>query len=117
MHSRTEKAILSFKFSLASESSDYATKFAVAMKQDDYLKNFATYNPNAWCKKSCDPDFTYINWPCRGTTSTCRYTNHVNSKDGKLFSTSCWRFASRFHLQECEKLRGPGPPLMARGTC
>ena len=50
VHSRTEKAILSIKFSLASESSEYATKFAVAMKQDDYLKNssFCKSLSNNW---------------------------------------------------------------------
>ena len=116
MYSRTDKAIFSIIICLSKECSDYATKFAVAMKHDDYLKIFATYNPNSWCYKSCDPDFTDINWPCRGTTTTCRYTNDENCKDGKPCSTSCWRFAFRFHLQESENLRGPGPPLMARGT-
>ena len=82
MYSRTEKAILSIKFDLASESSDYATKFAVAMKQDDYLNNFATNNPNAWCKKSCDLDFTDAHWQFRSTTTTFRFTNEGNCKDG-----------------------------------
>ena len=60
VYSRTEKAILSIKFSLASESSDYETKFAVAMKQDDYLMNFATYNPNAWPRTSKSPTIKLV---------------------------------------------------------
>ena len=58
-----------------------ATKFAVAMKQDDYLKNFATNNPNAWCKKSCDLDFTDAHGQFRSTTTTFRFTYEGNCKD------------------------------------
>merc|ERR1712008_646075 len=71
VYDRDEQAILSVKFSLAEKSTPYASNFALAMKRDPFLQNFKTYNPNAWCKKSCDPKFTDIQHPCRGTTSTC----------------------------------------------
>jgi len=47
-YERREKAILSEKFSLGKESSDYATRFALALKKDPYLCEFETYNPNYW---------------------------------------------------------------------
>jgi len=81
------------------------------MKSDKFLKNFKTYNPNAWCKKSCDPDFTNMAWPCRGTLTTCQLPESDNLKTGadgkdKPHSASCWRFAFRFHQSECEATTG-----------
>merc|ERR1719362_323595 len=102
-YERSEQAIQSVKFSLAEQSTTYATEFALAMKNNDYLGKFKTYNPNAWCKKSCDPTFTDINHPCRGTQSTCGIPEGENrTEKGKPKNTSCWRFAFRFHQQECK---------------
>merc|ERR1712008_523179 len=39
-YERREKAILSNKFSLGKESSQYATEFALALKQDKFLCQF-----------------------------------------------------------------------------
>jgi len=106
-YSRAEQAIQSVKFSLAESSTQYATDFALAMKNDPFLKNFKTYNPNAWCKKSCDPNFTDLTHPCRGTVGTCTLTPDQNlSKDKKPCPTSCWRFAFRFHQEECKATKG-----------
>jgi len=101
------QAILSVKFSLAEKSTPYATQFALAMKNHDYLRNFKTYNPNAWCKKSCDPNFTDIQHKCRGTQGTCLTPKHENmTADGRPTSTSCWRFAFRFHQEQCKASNG-----------
>jgi len=107
VYERDEKVTLSVKFSLAEQSSPYATEFAKGMKEDDYLKKFKTYNPNAWCKDSCDENFTDINHPCRGTSSTCGI-HHKNLDPGtqRPCSTSCWRFAFRFHQEESKESRG-----------
>jgi len=105
--SRSERAILSVKFSLAEKNNDYATKFALAMKTDKYLKEFKTYNPNTWEKDSCDPDFTNNKHKCRGSQETCEFSEHQNlTASGNPAERSCWRFAFRFHLMECQATNG-----------
>jgi len=96
------------KFSLAEMSTQYATDFALEMKKDPFLKNFKTYNPNAWCKKSCDPKFINMQHPCRGTLATCTIPEEQNlAKDTKRpCATSCWRLAFRFHQEECKASNG-----------
>merc|ERR1719276_459631 len=104
---RSEQAILSVKFSLAEQSTPYATNFALAMLNDPFLGQFKTYNPNAWCKKSCDPSFTDIKHPCRGTMSTCGIPESDNyDSERRPKSTSCWRLAFRFHQEECKETKG-----------
>jgi len=105
-YSRNEQAILSVKFSLAEQSTPYASQFALAMKNDAFLKNFKTYNPNAWCKESCDPEFTNINHPCRGTRATCTNSLPNTNSEGKPCATSCWRFAFRFHQEVSKDTNG-----------
>jgi len=107
-HDFRNQAILSVKFSLAEKkSTPYATDFALAMKNDPLLKNFQTYNPNAWEKDSCDPDFTNIMHKCRGTQATCSIPEHDNrGSDRRPTSKSCWRFDFRFHQEECKKSNG-----------
>ena len=73
-------AILSVKFSLFEKSTTYATEFASTLKCGPYLGEFETYNPNAWSKKSCDPDYTDISGPCRGTSETCGFTDDTIAK-------------------------------------
>ena len=99
-------AILSVKFSLFEKSTTYATEFASTLKCGPYLGEFETYNPNAWSKKSCDPDYTDISGPCRGTSETCGFTDDTNCKDGRPCWTSRWRFAFRFYLQLCKNTGG-----------
>jgi len=106
MYSRKEKAIMSVKFSLSEKSSPYATEFALEMKGDPYLREFKTYNPNTFCKKSCDPAFTNFGHPCRGTSGTCELPPESNLEGGRPTNTSCWRFAFRYHQEECESTGG-----------
>jgi len=111
-YSRKEQATLSVRFSLARTSTDYATNFAIFLKRHTYLGEFQAYNPNAWCKSSCDPIFTDIKHPCRGTNQTCSYTeaqNLVAETPGgkkKPASKSCWRYSFRFHLEESKATNG-----------
>jgi len=107
-YARTEKVTLSVKFSLAAQSSAYATTFAKLMKSDAFLTQFKTYNPNAWCKKSCDPKFTNMQHPCRGTSQTCGFpdTQNLDTNNGRPCKDSCWRFAFRFHQQESKDTGG-----------
>merc|ERR1712008_409199 len=104
---RPEKVTLSVKFSLAETSTPYATQFALALKRDPLLKQFDTYNPNAWCKDSCDPDFTTFQHPCRGTLKTCPMSPQQNlTADGKPCQTSCWRVAFRYHQERSKDTGG-----------
>jgi len=107
IYERKEQAILSVKFSMAERSTPFATEFALQMKNHGYLRKFRTYNPNAWCKKSCDPVYTNIEHPCRGTPATCQIPEHDNfGADGKPTSKCCWRSSFRFQLEECKSTNG-----------
>jgi len=100
---RKERAILSVR--LGSPRS--GAEFAMAMQNDDFVGQFYTYNPNIWCTQSCDPDFASLDHPCRGTSSTCRMPDGMNcNADGRPRVGSCWRFACRFHQQECKDSGG-----------
>jgi len=106
--SRKYQITLSVKFSLAEQSTPYATEFALEMKKNDYLGQFKTYNPNVWDKNLCDPEFTDMDHPCRGSLMTCLIPEHQNltADTKKPCATSCWRFAFRFHMEECKASNG-----------
>jgi len=104
-YERPEQATLSIKFSLAEKSTTYATDFAKGMKKDEFLRQFKTYNPNAWCKDSCDPNFTDMNHPCRGCSSTC-VKQIIDPITKRPNNESCWRFAFRFHQEESKATHG-----------
>jgi len=98
---RSEKGILSLKFSLAQESTTFASDFVRALKEDPFLQQFEMHNANARCKNSCDPVYTTRNHPCKGTLKTCRLpdsqlltTDAAGNKN--LGSEACWRFAFVF---------------------
>jgi len=105
--SRREQAILSVKLSLVETNTSYAAQFALAMKEDIFLRNFKTYIPEAWSRESCDPNNNNIWHKCRGTQNTCLYPKHKNlTTDNKLASTSCWRFAFRYNLDQSKATNG-----------
>jgi len=105
-YEHSERAIMSVKFSLGEASSPYATEFALTIRQDPFLGKFKIYNPNAFEKKSCDPSFTNFQQTCRGTQDTCKIPPDHNLSAGKPTPRSCWRFAFRFHQQECKETNG-----------
>merc|ERR1719362_2417100 len=77
------------------------------MKNHDFFGQFKTYNPNAFCKKSCDPKYTDINYPCRGTLATCTLPPSQNlTAAGKPCNTSCWRVSFRYHQEACKASGG-----------
>jgi len=101
------QVVQSVKFSLSEKSTTYASEFALAMKKDHFLKKLKTYNPNAWEKDSCDPEFTNIEHKCRGTQETCQFPKSRNlTAEEKPQKKSCWRYAFRFHLAQCKKNNG-----------
>jgi len=104
-YERSEKVTLSIKFSLGEKCTEYATHFAKGMKEDEFLRQFKAYNPNAWCKKSCDPKFTDKTHKCRGCSSTCVKQN-IDPIKKRPSNESCWRFAFRFHQQESKDTGG-----------
>jgi len=101
------EVVQSVKFSLSEKSTMYASEFALAMKKDRFLKTLKTYNPNAWEKDSCDPEFTNIKHNSRGTQETCQFPNFRNlNAEGNPKDKSCWRVAFHFHLEQCKKNNG-----------
>jgi len=108
LYERPEKALLSVKFSQAEKCSSFATQFHLAMKNDPFLKQFKAYYPNAWCKDSCDPDFTNIKHPCGGSLNICNIPRdqNIHPCTGRPCATSCWRVAFRFHQDEAKATNG-----------
>jgi len=103
LHGRTEKVILSVKG--LGKPSDSAGRLAMAMRADPVLGQFKTYNPDI-SRGSCDPLFTDVCHPCRGTSCTCGYTLAQNVYRGRPCSKSCWRYMYRFHQKECKTSNG-----------
>ena len=102
------KIVLSTRFALDPKTNHYeATKFTQMLKEDEYIQNgdFILYAPNAFDKKSCDPNWTDIKHPCRGTKGSCRYDN-ILTKDGYPTNDCCWRYSFRNQLEEAKKTGG-----------
>merc|ERR1719310_2309213 len=100
----TQKAIFSVRFGLDKKKSSYSTEVALRVRKNSYLCEFEFYNPNAFCKKSCDPQFTNIQHPCRGTTDTCDMELALRSGEPSLHS--CWRYSFRQHQKSCRLSNG-----------
>jgi len=111
-YDRPEKAILSIKFGLTAESTGYSLNFIQAMKADQFLNKFKTYDPTITSKDYCREKLgsTSVVNHCRGTLESCNFPRSRNLKtlDDKEqpAKKSCWRFAFRFHQQECKDTCG-----------
>mmetsp|Transcript_12387 Transcript_12387/g.23771 ORF Transcript_12387/g.23771 Transcript_12387/m.23771 type:complete len:449 (+) Transcript_12387:180-1526(+) len=102
---RPEKGIFSVKYSLAENCTDYATQVLMGAKAHVRLGKFDIYWPSAFCKESCDPHFTDLSWPCRGTAATCKIADPA-VRTGRPTGDSCWRYSFRFHQQLCKDTAG-----------
>jgi len=109
---RPEKAILSIKFGLTADTTGYSTNFIEAMRADQFLNKFKTYDPTITSKDYCREKLgsTSVVNHCRGTLESCNFPRSRNLKtlDDKEqpAKKSCWRFAFRFHQQECKDTCG-----------
>lgn len=111
----TTKVVLSTKFSLHEDSTPTATQFTVLLKAHPCFKknhhqggdnkkpcnNFVVYSPNAFQKGTCDPEWTRMEWPCRGTLETCRMPLEKSPNQ-----PICWRVSFRHHLEEARDTMG-----------
>ena len=113
------KIVLSTRFSLSEESSTTATQFTLQFKNHPYImqQEFNIYSPNAYGKSTCDPNWTDLNWPCRGTVETCQMIDTSNGDDygtpqqtakPKPMPTndSCWRYSFRYQLEQAKRTNG-----------
>ena len=105
------KIVLSTRFSLNEESSATATSFAVLPNEEEFEEDklvqtqFRVYSPNAYNKSSCDPSWTNMAWPCRGTFDTCCMEDK-SAKTGAPTEKSCWRYSFRYQLEEAKRSNG-----------
>lgn len=108
--------VLSTRFSLDEGSSSTATDFTVLLKRNPYIKTerkFNVYSPNAFDKKSCDPNWTDSDWPCRGTFETCQMEESLK---GDPTDASCWRYSFRNKLEKAARNKNGGSST-GRGGC
>lgn len=102
---------LSTKFSLSIDSSPVATKFTVLLKEHPFVRDGITagaltvYSPNAFSKGTCDPEWTRLEWRCRGTAETCQKVL-IDSETGVPRDKCCWRYSFRYQLLESRKTNG-----------
>ncbi len=90
------RIVLSTKFSLGEKTTSYATKVALLMEENPYFASKVVYSPNTRDKNTCDPKWTDINFPCRGTEETClKYKFEDNLPVEK---ECCWRSSYRYQL-------------------
>ena len=97
---------LSTKFSLEEKSSSSVNDFTRLLFANPFFRDghFSIYSPNAFSKDTCDPKWTNIDWPCRGTFDTCHKDPHL--KIGKPKLECCWRYSFRWHLEEARRTNG-----------
>ena len=79
----------------------------VTTTNDDDDTFFVIYSPNAFNKGTCDPEWTRLEWPCRGTYETCRKESHLKSGLPQP-KQCCWRYSFRYHLQEAKEQTNQG---------
>ena len=103
---KATKIVLSTKFSLDANSSPLATLFTIMLKANKYIQQrpFVVYSPNAFSKDTCDPEWTRMEWPCRGTIDTCRKESKF--KTGMPQLESCWRYSYRYQLEQAKSSNG-----------
>ncbi len=98
------RIVLSTKFSLGEKTTSYATKVALLMKKNPYFASKVVYSPNTWDKNTCDPNWTDITFPCRGTKETCQ---KYEFKDNlPVEKECCWRSSYRYQLMRGKETGG-----------
>ena len=105
-HGMAPKIVLSTKFSLGQKSSRTATQFTILLKKRPFFqRGFVIYSPNAYTKSTCDPEWTRLEWPCRGTHNSCQFLD-TSLKTGKPRQSSCWRYSYRWQLVQAKRTNG-----------
>jgi len=105
--STVRQIALSTKFSLDEKSNSSVTRFTRLLNEHPFFRGgkFAIYSPNAFSKDTCDPEWTRMTWPCRGTFETCQKKDAA-LKTGTPEASSCWRYSFRWHLEKAAKTNG-----------
>ena len=110
------RLILSTKFSLGQESSPIASQFVLDMKGIPWVRDHCSiYSPNAVSKSTCDPEWTRMEWPCRGTRETCQ-TPECCPSSGIPQPSSCWRYSFRYQLEHAHRSGGCMVQVMERNA-
>lgn len=100
------RIVFSVRFSLAAESTPYATQIALTLKDHPSAKDAVVYFPNVWMKDTCDDDWTNINHPCRGTEQECGKYLFDEETGAPIEKQCCWRSSYRYQLQKAKETGG-----------
>ena len=106
---RRPRVVLSTRFALNPDSSTTATEFTLLFKSHPFFKegDIVLYSPNDFDKMSCDPNWTRMEWPCRGTPETCKLKEcDAVRTGGEPTTKSCWRYSFRYQLEEAKNTNG-----------
>ncbi len=98
------RIVLSTKFSLGETTTSYATSAALLMQKNPYFASKVVYSPNTWDKNTCDPKWTDINFPCRGTKETCKKYKFEDNRP--VEKECCWRSSYRYQLMRGKETGG-----------
>lgn len=107
-----EWIVMSVKFGLHAEASDFSTDTHNRIVSSDFLRAFNLHDPNAFNKLFCgklpngEPNWdraTDIEFPCRGTQQTCQLPAELN---GHPTSGSCWRYSFGWYLRAAKTKGG-----------
>ncbi len=98
------RIVLSTKFSLGEKTTSYATEVALIMKENPYFQSKVVYSPNSWDKNTCDPNWTDISFPCRGTKRTC--LKYYFKDNLPVEKKCCWRSSYRYQLMKGKETGG-----------
>jgi len=91
--------VMSTPYSVGESTTSYATEFVLWINQSGFFHQFRVYHPNAGKRETCDPNYTTLSWPCRGTSDTCEKPRYLKVGVPRE-NECCWRFNFRYHLEK-----------------
>ncbi len=103
---QAQRIVFSTKFSLGEYTSAFATLIALALKAHPFAKDMFVYFPNSWMKSTCDPDWTNMSHPCRGTEELCTKFIFDKNTGVPIEKECCWRSSFVYQLNKAKETRG-----------
>jgi len=97
--------VMSTPYSIGESTTSYSTEFVLWINQSVFFHQFRVYHPNAGKRETCDPNYTTLSWPCRGTSETCEKPRYLKVGVPRE-SECCWRFNFRYHLEKSKNSGG-----------
>jgi len=101
--------VLSLNAGLGDNLTPFSSRFLRAWKEHAFMSQFEVCRTSTRFSracKACTSPSTDAGDTCSGTRETCKSMFENMSQDDRPWAATCWRYAVRFHLQECKENQG-----------